>query len=52
MKESKLLKTEFVSSIERDGSKIVIIDNDPSIIHTIRKENEDVILLKDTALVD
>lgn len=52
MKESKVLKTEFVNNIERDGSKIVIIDDDPAILHTIRKENEDVILLKDTALVD
>jgi len=52
MRLSTELKLDFVKNIERDGSKIIIIDDDPAVIHTIRKECDDVILLKDSALVD
>lgn len=52
MRLSTELKLEFVKGIERDGSKIIIIDDDPAVIHSIRKECDDVVLLKDSALVD
>ena len=52
MRLSADLKVDFVKGIERDGSKIIIIDDDPAVIHAIRRECEDVVLLKDSALVD
>ncbi len=48
---SKNLKKNFIKKIARDDSVIVIIDDDPAIIDEIRKANDDVYLLKDTALV-
>lgn len=48
---SKKLKKNFIKKIARDDSVIVIIDDDPAIIDEIRKANDDVYLLKDTALV-
>ena len=51
-RSSSELKNEFVSSLKRDESKIVIIDDDPIVLRDIRNSNADVILLKDTALVD
>ena len=52
MRLSTELKLEFVKNITRDGSKIIIIDDDPQVINAIRRECDDVILLKDSALVD
>lgn len=51
-KSSEELKVDFIRNIERDGSQIIIIDDDPMILKTIKKEFPDVIVLKDTALVD
>ena len=51
-KQSKDLKASYLKKLERDGRKIIVIDDDPSVIKQILEENEDVILLKDTALVD
>ena len=50
--ESATLKADYMKNVERDGSVIIVIDDDPKIIKEIRKTNEDVVLLKDTALVD
>ncbi len=52
MTETAILKAECMKSIERDGSVIIVIDDDPRNLKEIRKLNEDVILLKDTALID
>ena len=41
-----------MKKVERDGSVIVVIDDDPKNLRAIRQSNEDVVLLKDTALVD
>lgn len=49
---SATLKANYMKSVERDGSVIVVIDDDPRIIKAIRELNEDVVLLKDTVLVD
>ncbi len=51
-KTSSELKNEYVSNLERDGSKIVVIDDDPIVLKDMKNSNEDVIVLKDTALVD
>ncbi len=46
------LKTSFLKDFERDGSVIIVIDDDPIILKKIGETNEDIIRLKDTALVD
>lgn len=46
------LKSKFVKSIERDGSVIIIIDDDCRILKKLQEENKDVILFKDTVFVD
>ena len=50
--ESATLKADYMKNVERDGSVIVVIDDDPKNLRAIRQSNEDVVLLKDTALVD
>ena len=50
-KPSKFLKEEFVKNIKRDKNKIIIIDDDPEVLHQIMENNKDVILLKDTTLI-
>ena len=52
MIESAVLKSNYLKEHKRDGSMIIVIDDDPKILKEIRKLNEDIILLKDTALVD
>ena len=49
---SSVLKSNYLKNLERDGSRIIVIDDDPLVIKQIAKENEDIILLKDTVLVD
>lgn len=46
------LKTDFFKNLERDGSIIILIDDHPMILHQIEKTSNDVVLLKDTVLVD
>ena len=52
MMESASLKANFLKDYKRDGSLIIVIDDDPKNLKEIRKLNEDVVLLKDTVLVD
>ena len=52
MEKSSILKANYIRNIERDDSIIIVIDDDPRILKEVDKLNEDVILLKDTALVD
>ncbi|MBR2712324.1 MAG: hypothetical protein IKE73_01295 [Bacilli bacterium] len=52
MEKSAILKAEYLKNFERDGSILIVIDDDPRNLKAIRSLNEDVILLKDTALVD
>ena len=50
---SSNLKSNFLKNLEReDNSAIIIIDDDPIVLKEIGKTSEDVIRLKDTALVD
>ncbi len=48
--KSSILKANFIKGINRNKI-IIIIDDDPLVLKRIHKENEDVVLLKDTALV-
>ena len=52
MIESSILKANYLKDYKRDNSLIIVIDDDPKNLKEISKTNEDVILLKDTVLVD
>ena len=52
MEESSKLKAEYLKEFKRDGSIIIVIDDDPRVLNEIRNRCEDIILLKDTVLVD
>ena len=52
MSETSILKSNYLKKYKRDDSKIIVIDDDPKILKEIKKQNEDIILLKDTVLVD
>ena len=52
MKESSLLKAEYLSNHKRDDSILILIDDDPRNLKEVRKLNDDVVLLKDSVLVD
>lgn len=51
-KESVDLKVDFIKEIQRDGSIIIVIDDDPRVLIKANEFFKDVVLLKDTALVD
>ncbi len=51
-KSSSELKSTYIKNLERDGSVIVVIDDDPRVLFAIKETSDDVYLLKDTALVD
>lgn len=52
MTESATLKANYLKNYERDNSIIIVIDDDPKNLKEIKKLNDDIILLKDTVLVD
>ena len=49
---SKILKSRFMKKIVRDDSVIILIDDDLAVLDKVMKTNEDIYLLKDTALVE
>ena len=49
---SKTLKSKFFKELKRDGNTIILIDDDPSILDEIKENVPDVLLYKDTVLVD
>lgn len=49
---AKDLKLLFIKNLERDGSIIVVIDDDPQILHEMQMNYKDLVLYKDTVLVD
>ena len=49
---SKTLKANFLKDVERDGSILILIDDDPRILKEIKETSPDIELLKDTVLVD
>ena len=52
MMESSKLKANYLTNYERDGSTLIVIDDDPKNLFAIKDSNSDIILLKDTVLVD
>ena len=52
MRDSSLLKAEYLANYKRDDSILILIDDDPQNVKDVRRLNEDVFLLKDTVLVD
>ena len=52
MKESSFLKAKYLEKYKRDDSILIVIDDDPRNLKEISKLNQDVVLLKDTVLVD
>lgn len=49
---SKILKSRFMKKIVRDDSVIILIDDDLAVLDKVMRTNEDIYLLKDTALVE
>ena len=49
---AKDLKLLFIKNLERDGSIIVVIDDDPQILHEMQMNYKDLVLYKDTVLID
>lgn len=49
---SSELKCNYLSKLERDGSVFIVIDDDPIVLKEIGNTNDDIVRLKDTALVD
>ncbi len=52
MEESSNLKANYLKNVSREGNILIVVDDDPHVLREIEKENPDVILLKDTVLVD
>lgn len=52
MEKSAVLKASYLKKVKRDGSILILIDDDPLVLKTVHVENDDVVLLKDTVLVD
>ena len=52
MTQSSELKAKYLKDYKRDDSILIVIDDDPKNLKEIRNLNDDVILLKDTVLVD
>lgn len=52
MEESSILKAKYLQNYKRDDSVLIVIDDDPKNLADILKLNKDVILLKDTVLID
>ncbi len=51
-KSSSELKSTYVKDLKRDDSVVVVVDDDPRILFAIKDMCPDVVLLKDTVLVD
>jgi hypothetical protein len=51
-KDAITLKYEFLRDLPRDDSQIVFIDDDPAILRKLNNEFNDILLLKDTTLID
>lgn len=49
---SSTMKSNYLKELERDDAVLIVIDDDPKNLKEIHQTNEDIILLKDTALID
>jgi len=52
MEKSSVLKSNYLKEYKRDGSVLILIDDDPTNLKEVNKTSSDIILLKDTVLVD
>ena len=52
MTESSVLKSNYLKEYKRDDSVLIVIDDDPRNLKEIKKSSEDIVLLKDTVLID
>jgi len=52
MEQSSVLKCNYLKSLEKDDSIIIVIDDDPKILKDIKDLDIGIITLKDTVLVD
>ncbi|MBR2704431.1 MAG: hypothetical protein IKE91_03080 [Clostridia bacterium] len=53
MEKSYKLKCDFIKNITREESTIIVmIDDDCDIVHKLKDENDDIVVLKDTVFVD
>lgn len=52
MEKSHILKAKYLEEYERDGSILIVIDDDPQNLKEIDKLCKDIVLLKDTVLID
>ncbi len=51
-KSSSELKVDFLKNIKREDEVIILIDDDPLILKSVMDNVNDIVLLKDTVLVD
>ena len=49
---AKILKANYLEQLEKDDSIVIVVDDDRQVIDEIKAKNLDIIVLKDTALVD
>ena len=52
MEKSSILKAKYLENYQRDDSVIIVIDDDPRNLKDINEINKDIVLLKDSVLVD
>ena len=52
MIESAVLKANYLKNFKRDDSILIVIDDDPKNLFQINNLNKDIVLLKDSVLVD
>ena len=52
MKRSRYIKLEYLEGIDRSNCKVIVIDDDPAVLDELKAHCPDIILMKDTVLVD
>ena len=53
MEKSHKLKCDYIRNVKREQDcKIVVIDDDCDIVHKLKEQNDDIIVLKDTVFFD
>ena len=52
MAAPSVLKANYLKDYPRDDSILIVIDDDPRVLKEINQSSKDIILLKDTVLVD
>ena len=50
--QAKKLKANYLKTVDKENKVIIIIDDDPVVLNEINDQCENVVLFKDTVLVD